>query len=131
MPAPQPTMIYDGNCRFCRDWIQRWRQITGPQVRYLPLAEAGLYFPWLSVEQLQRAVHFVLPSGETYSGAAAVFRCLDMHPVGRLLWGLYQRLPGFAWLTEQAYGMVARHRDTLLQLTRWAERLHLLRTVRA
>ena len=27
-PPPKPLMIWDGDCHFCRRWIERWREIT-------------------------------------------------------------------------------------------------------
>ena len=30
-------MIFDGDCRFCRAWIERWRQATGQAGEYMPM----------------------------------------------------------------------------------------------
>jgi hypothetical protein len=27
-PPPKPLMIWDGECHFCKRWIERWREIT-------------------------------------------------------------------------------------------------------
>ena len=33
-PPAKPLMIWDGECHFCRRWIERWREITRDNVDY-------------------------------------------------------------------------------------------------
>ena len=33
-PPPKPLIIWDGDCHFCRRWIERWSEITGDAVDY-------------------------------------------------------------------------------------------------
>ena len=38
----KPILVYDGECGFCRRWIERWRVVTGDRVVYLPYQTPGL-----------------------------------------------------------------------------------------
>ena len=29
----KPLLVYDGDCSFCRLWVERWKATTGNQVR--------------------------------------------------------------------------------------------------
>ncbi len=112
---PIPVLIYDGACSFCRIWVNHWHKLTGDTVRYAPSQEAAELYPQIAPEQFARAVQLIMPDGEVYSGADAVFRLLR-EPRGGLFW-LYQRVAGFAAVSERAYRWVAAHRDAFYWLT--------------
>ena len=38
-------MIWDGECHFCRRWIERWREITAGEVEYATYQEIADRFP--------------------------------------------------------------------------------------
>jgi predicted DCC family thiol-disulfide oxidoreductase YuxK len=118
-------LIFDGDCAFCRRWIERWKQTTGDQVEYAPLQneQIGEQFPEISREQLQSAVHFVEPDGRVTHGAEAVFRSLAVKRRWPL-WG-YENVSGFAPASELAYRTVARHRAFFSLITRWLWGKHL------
>jgi predicted DCC family thiol-disulfide oxidoreductase YuxK len=117
-PSEKALLVYDGNCGFCRLWIDRWQALTGDHVRYAPYQEVAGQFPEIPRESFARAVHLILPSGEVFSAAQAVFRSLAFAPgYAWMLW-LYQRLPGAAPVTEFFYRLVAGHRNLLYRLTR-------------
>ena len=120
-PPARALMIYDADCRFCVFWIKRWQQATGEKVEYVPFQNprVATEFPELHRERLERSVHFIEPDGVVYRGAEAVFRSLATNPRRRLWLRLYQKLPGFAPLTEAAYRFVANHRTAFSALTRF------------
>ena len=33
-PPEKPLVVFDGDCHFCRRWIERWREMTGGAVEY-------------------------------------------------------------------------------------------------
>ena len=112
----RPLVIYDGDCGFCRCWVDRWRRRTGDAVEYAPLQAFGQQVPGASREALQKAVHLVLPDGRMVSGAAAVLALLTLAPDGggRLIHAIhwaYARMPGFALVSEAGYRVVARNRN--------------------
>ncbi len=75
-PPPKPLMIWDGDCHFCKRWIERWREITAGEVDYGTYQETADRFPEVPVEQFKRAVAFIEPDGKTFFAAEAVYRSL-------------------------------------------------------
>jgi lipase maturation factor 1 len=110
-PPDRPVMVFDGDCGFCRFWIERWKRRLGAGADFLPFQEAAPRFPEIPIEAFRRAVHLVLPDGTVSSGAEAVFRTLALGPRGG--WGLraYRLVPGLAALTEAIYAWIAGHRN--------------------
>lgn len=120
-----PLLIYDGQCGFCRFWVDYWKHLTGDRVRYAPFQEVGGDFPQIPAENFTRSMWLLLPSGEAFGGAAAFFRLMTHVPGGHFWLRVYQKVPGFARITEAAYRFVAQHRGFLYKLTRflWGKRL--------
>jgi predicted DCC family thiol-disulfide oxidoreductase YuxK len=117
-PPPKALMIWDGECHFCRRWIERWREITVGEVDYATYQEAANRFPEIPLEQFQRAVAFVEPDGQTFFGAEAVYRSLRYQGSRKWLAWSYDRIPGFAAISETAYNFIARHRGLGSSITR-------------
>ena len=114
-----PLLVFDGDCRFCRLWVDYWRRLTGDRVSYASFQEAGQQFPQVSPAAFQGAVQLIMPDGQVLTGAHAVFRVLAHAPgQGWLLW-LYQRLWGFAALSQWVYRFVAAHRSLFYHPTRF------------
>jgi predicted DCC family thiol-disulfide oxidoreductase YuxK len=114
----KPLLIFDGNCHFCRRWIERWRELTAGAVEYAPSQEVAERFPEIPAETFDRAVQFIETDGTVFSAAEAVFRSLG-HKRSRswMIW-CYAHVPGFAVITEAAYRLVARQRQMASFLTR-------------
>jgi predicted DCC family thiol-disulfide oxidoreductase YuxK len=117
-PPPKALMIWDGECHFCRRWIERWREITVGEVDYATYQEAANRFPEIPLEQFQRAVAFIEPDGQTFFGAEAVYRSLRYQGSRKWLAWSYDRIPGFAAISETAYNFIARHRGLGSSITR-------------
>jgi len=111
-------MIWDGECHFCRRWIERWREITAGEVDYATYQEAADRFPEIPLEQFQRAVAFIEPDGKTFFAAEAVYRSLACRSSRKWMAWSYDQVPGFAAISEIAYGFVARHRKVGSVFTR-------------
>jgi len=121
----RPVLIFDGDCGFCRRWIQRWKRAIGDRVEFVSFQEAGTRFPQIPKAAFAESVHLVEPDGRSSHGAEAVFRALAHAPGrGGWLWA-YRRIPGFAVVSEWCYGLVARHRSAFSRLTDliWGEHL--------
>ena len=116
-PPEKPLMIFDGDCGFCRRWIERWKLWTGGRVDYAPSQEAGTRFPEIPQEEFRRSVQLVTPDGRVFDGAEAVFRSLAFAPRGGALLAAYKAVPGFAAATELAYRTIASHRDAASAVT--------------
>lgn len=96
----KPTVIFDGDCSFCRFCVDQGRAETGRQVDYSPSGEVGL-----------TSVQFVDRDGQTYRGARAVAKTLEYSRTYRWFPWAYKNVPGFAALTEWGYRWVAANRN--------------------
>jgi predicted DCC family thiol-disulfide oxidoreductase YuxK len=114
-----PLLAYDGDCGFCAWWVRYWQRLTGERVRYAPYQEIAAAHPEVPEAEFARAIQLFEPDGARRSGAEAAFRVLALARRGAGLW-LYRHLPGFAWIAEAAYALVARHREAAY---RWSRRL--------
>ncbi len=122
-PPPQPLLVYDGDCGFCKLWIARWREITAGRIDYAPLQETAARFPEVPRRAFEHAVKLIVPDGRVFSSAEAVLRSLGagrQFALGR--WS-YEHLPGFAALSEVAYAFIAGHRELAHKTTSllWGE----------
>ncbi len=119
----KPTLLYDGDCYFCRSWVNRWKKISGAAVEFRAYQEARHLFPEIPTEELKIAVQLIDSQGRC-SGAEAVFRTLAY---GKTAWPLflYQKLPFFKTLCEGIYRLIASHRGFFSKLTRllWGSHL--------
>jgi predicted DCC family thiol-disulfide oxidoreductase YuxK len=111
-------MIWDGECHFCKRWIERWREITAGEVDYVTYQEAADRFPEIPVEQFKRAVAFIEPDGKSFFAAEAVYRSLRCRSSRKWLAWSYDHVPGFAPVSEIAYRFIARHRKLGSAVTR-------------
>ncbi|HTP08856.1 MAG TPA: lipase maturation factor family protein, partial [Anaerolineae bacterium] len=121
----RPVMIYDGECTFCRTWIEYWQRLTGDRVEYAPFQIAADRFPHIPRSAFESAVHLMWPDGRVTFGAQAVFETLALTP-GHTGWlRMYRHAPGFAPLSEASYRFIATHRDFFYWVTRvlWGKRL--------
>jgi lipase maturation factor 1 len=119
-PPPKPLLVFDGDCQFCRRWINRWKNATGDAVDYLPFQDPAVAsrFPEIPRDDFAEAVHLILPDGSVSRGAEAVFRSLAEGGRQRWLLALYRKIPAFADLSELLYEEVALHRTALSKLDR-------------
>src|SRR6059036_1099484 len=117
-PPPKPLMIWDGECHFCKRWIERWREITAGAVDYVTYQEAAERYPEIPVEQFKRAVAFIEPDGKIFFAAEAVYRSLRCRSSRKWLARSYDHVPGFAAISEFAYKFIARHRKVGSAITR-------------
>lgn len=124
---PKPLVVFDGDCHFCRRWIERWKELTAGAVDYLPFQEVAAQFPEIPSEAFADALHFIEGDGAVYRGAEAVFRSLGMLRGGRALVWCYEHLPVFAPLTEAAYRVIASNRMVASFFTRllWGNEVRL------
>src|SRR5438093_8370984 len=115
---PKPLMIWDGECLFCKMWIERWREITAGKIDYATYQQAADQFPEIPVDQFKRAMAFIEPDGKTFFAAEAVYRSLRYRSSRKWLEWSYNHVPGFAAISESAYKFIARHRSLGSSVTR-------------
>jgi lipase maturation factor 1 len=115
---PKPLIIWDGDCHFCRRWIERWRAITRDEVDYEISQNVGDRFPEIPREQFARSVIYIEPDGAVYSGAEAVFRSLRCRSSKTWLAWSYYHFPGFASVSESFYEIISLNRRFASAITR-------------
>src|SRR5213594_2140685 len=117
-PPTKPLLIWDGECHFCKLWIERWREITAGKVDYATYQEVADRFPEIPRDEFRRAMAFIEPDGEAFLAAEAVYRSLGYRSSRKWLAWSYDHVPGFAAISETAYKFIARHRGLGSAVTR-------------
>ncbi|MEP6708625.1 MAG: lipase maturation factor family protein [Verrucomicrobiota bacterium] len=117
-PPLKPLMIWDGDCHFCRLWIERWREITAGAVDYATYQEVAEKFPEISRAEFQRAVAYIDGQGKVFFAAEAVYRSLRYRSSRKWLAWSYDHVLGFASVSETVYKFIASHRDFASAITR-------------
>lgn len=112
-------LYWDGDCGFCRHWVDRWRQITGSAVDYRPLQDAPPAVVAAAGGATLERIVLVRADGVLVTGAAAALTSLAGGSVmARWLLGLYHRTRTFRVLSEWGYRWVAEHRGVCAFMTR-------------
>ncbi|HET7451829.1 MAG TPA: lipase maturation factor family protein [Thermoanaerobaculia bacterium] len=117
-PPDRPLVIFDGDCGFCRYWVERWRGRLDGRADFEPFQAAAARFPELPVDAFRRAVGLILPDGSAFFGAQAVFRALALRPGGGGPLAAYEGFPPFAAAANVLYRAVASHRGAATFATR-------------
>jgi len=118
VPDRKPLLIYDGNCGFCKIWIEYWQRLTGDRVEYATSQDVGDQYPQILRRAFAQSVQLVRPDGTIVSGARAAFETLGMQKT-------YERSRVFSFLTEAAYQFIAQRRDLAYHVTRIAFGTHI------
>jgi len=114
----KPLFVYDGECQFCRMWIDYSQKVTGERVRYEPFQSVADTFPNIRRHEFAHAVKLITPEGGIFSGAHATFKTLAYNPRRRLFLWLYEHIPGFSFFSEIGYRFVASNRGLAYWFTR-------------
>jgi len=115
---PRPLVIWDGDCQFCRRWIERRHAVTKGEVDYATSQEIGDQFPEIPHDEFQRSIVYIDTEGRVFFAAEAAYRSLDRQPAGRWLAWSYDHVPGFAAVSEFGYRLLARNRTSASLVTR-------------
>ena len=121
----KPLLVYDGDCSFCKIWIEYWKLLTGERVSYAPFQEVADVFPNIPQEDFKKSVQLITPDGNVVSGAQAVFKTLGLANRLRWLTWLHTHVPGVSSVSEWSYRFIARRRDAFYRLTvmLWGRRI--------
>src|SRR6267378_2896418 len=117
-PPAKPLIIWDGECHFCRRWIERWREITRDSVDYATSQESAQRFPEIPREQFERSVIYIETDGSVFLGSEAVFRSLRCRSSKKWLAWSYDHVPGFAAVSASLYRIIACNRRFASAITR-------------
>ena len=111
-----PTVIYDGECAFCRqsvDLLQRWDREH--VLRFVPFQDRAAVARFgIALPALAAAMHLVFADGRVYAGADAAPELLRLLPGKRWLAPLF-RVPGVLPLARRVYARIAAQRRCLVR----------------
>ncbi len=111
------TLLYDGACGICQEWVDYWQKLTGDKIHYRHYQEATDEYPDIAVEDLELAIHLIESDGTVSKGARATYNLYrDIHPQSVLLF-LYRFLPVFGFFSELCYRFFSTHRGILAFFT--------------
>ncbi len=116
----QPLVVFDGDCGFCKFWVEWCRIWTGSQLRFEPFQTEAERLPEIERKRFEEAVQFIEQDGSVYGGADAVFRVLTYTSFLRWLAAILERDEPFMRLARWGYGFVAGHRMYFSLLTKMA-----------
>lgn len=109
------TVIYDGQCGFCRQQIERLARLDiAGRLRFVSLHDPGVAaeFSDLTHDQMMAEMWVVTPDGSRYGGIRAIHRICRALPV---LWpaAAVLGIPGMSSIGGVGYRHVAGRRYTL------------------
>jgi lipase maturation factor 1 len=112
-------LVYDGDCQFCLRWIKRWQRIAGESVDFLPYQDPSIAkrFPEIPRAEFEKAVQWINPRGDVFSGARAALSAVASHPFWARVLSFYLQHRWFARLAEATYRFIARHRGWFSRFT--------------
>ena len=117
-PLERPILLFDGECAFCRGWVERWRDAAGDRLDFEAAQTAARRFPEIPPADFRRAVKLIGTDGKVFSGAGALVRVRCLATQRFWLLTAYERVPGLAAAAEVIYRLVARHRPFLSRFSR-------------
>ncbi|MDX5482508.1 MAG: DUF393 domain-containing protein [Hymenobacteraceae bacterium] len=113
----KPILVYDGDCSFCKYWVNRWRSKTGNRITYVPFQEVPNPFHGISHDRFRKSVYLITSYGQPLHGAEAVSVLLKLSGYSTWNW-LYHSVPLAGTVAEAGYRLVADHRDFFYKLTK-------------
>ena len=111
----KPTIIFDGECRFCRKQVDRIRLYDRHNLfDYVPRQTEGLddRFPQLREGDFNTGLRLIEPDGAVSIGADGIYQIARRLPRLWMVAWLY-RVPGLTGVFRRMYGWIARNRFKL------------------
>lgn len=109
------TVIYDGECHFCIDQIDRIKNLDrNHEFEYIPRQAPGIEerFPVLKTVDFNTGMRLIAANGEAYAGMDALYQIgLQLPGIKSIAW-LY-RIPGITQIARLGYALVAANRQRL------------------
>jgi predicted DCC family thiol-disulfide oxidoreductase YuxK len=111
-PGRPYTVVWDGTCKTCGRLVrllEKWD--TRKELELVPSQNTSVFvrFPWIPASAYAEAVQLIGPGGQTWQGAAAIERLLDILPHGRWLGWVFD-LPFMGKAIDRFYRWFARNR---------------------
>lgn len=109
------TCVYDGACKVCTRLtkvLAAWDREH--EIEIVPSQASGVMarFPWIPARAYAEALQLIGPGGETWSGATAIEKLLDILPKGKLIGWIFH-IPFVRAIADRFYKWFARNRYRL------------------
>lgn len=117
----RPLLVYDGDCGFCRYWVDKLKFYTGNRIKYVSYQSFKNDFHGVTQEDFARSIKLFVHIGSrmrVYSAAEAAFKALSYSRDLRFLHHLYKILPGFATVSELLYKLVSKNRKSFSEISK-------------
>jgi predicted DCC family thiol-disulfide oxidoreductase YuxK len=103
-----PTLLFDGDCKFCRVQARRAVMLAGTRVHVVPFNQRD--YPQVDAAEARAALQFLDGEGHRHAGADAIVAFWrHAQPRWAFLSALY-RLPGARAIAQRIYARIARRR---------------------
>lgn len=130
-----PTVIYDGDCGFCRSCVDVMQRRIRPRATAVAWQECDVVTMGLTAQQCSAALQFVSVSGDVSSGSRAVMAMLRTSRAPWTWMGAVGDAPGIAWVADVIYRTVAANRGTISRVARtrsvWTRSVRSARSLRS
>lgn len=115
------TMLYDGDCGFCKYWVSQLNILVGDKIESKPYQSVLSGGTWngFTRDDCRRSIKlYDASTGTAYEAAHAAFKALSYSDKAwaSLPLKLYKSLPGFKQVSELIYAVVAFARPLLSRL---------------
>lgn len=114
----KPLLVFDGDCGFCRDWVNVWQKLTSDQVDYAAYQDVADQFAEIPAGSFASSIQYIDTDGAVTQGAKAAFQLLANNPNKKAWLWCYRFVPGFAWIAEIFYRVISRQRPLASRFSR-------------
>ncbi|MGB0979743.1 MAG: thiol-disulfide oxidoreductase DCC family protein [Croceimicrobium sp.] len=112
-------MVWDGDCSFCRYWIDYWKKMSGSSIQFEPYQEVAKDFPDIEEQNFKEAVRFIATDGLVYSGPDAAYRSLYHLEKFKWLHRSYANNAIFRNISDHLYQWIANNRNFCFRITKF------------
>lgn len=118
-PPAKPTLIWDGECGFCKYWVTVWQNKTGESIDYRPFQQVSDNYTSIPFKEFKKASRLIETDGSVYSGPDSAFRSFlyFSKPIS-LPHKWYHRYGFFKKCCNHTYNWIAKNRPFMFRLTK-------------
>lgn len=111
----KPLVLFDGECGFCRSGMERWMRVGDGKLDFATCQSGQGEAYGFPANQPLGALRLVERDGQIQSGAAAVFRMMELcgNRAGSAAWAIYKKSSLFRAVADWGYARVAERRAAL------------------
>ncbi|WP_203295977.1 DCC1-like thiol-disulfide oxidoreductase family protein [Luteirhabdus pelagi] len=116
-PPVENTMVWDGECGFCKYWITHWQQLTEASITYKTYQEVASNFPDIPLKEFKKASRLIETDGSVFSGPDSAFRSFTHSKKSNIWHSWYHKYRWFQKACDHSYNHIAKNRSFYYRLT--------------